>query len=559
MMYHGPARVERIGLQSVGTPAAEGGEEGPIALLRVMAAQVKRHRKKLFLCTGVGLVGAALYAHSLPRTYTSAATLLLEPRRQAVAFGGGANGQTNLDLNRADSELQVIRSERLLSAVFESLNLREDSELRPQAPGLVARLFGKGAATTTPSVGEGLSGGGGNAPAATSAVDIARQIAFDNFTRRVTARRIGQSYVVEIEYASSYPAMTARVANAVVSGYILQSVAFKAEVAKAGSEALQGRLDSLAAQVDAASDAMKKGTLPRIPTPDADARIIGAALTPLAASGPRSILITALGGLVGFISGLALIGFDRKVRDPGHLTRDTGVPCLGLLPPADDPNSLGRCPDRETTALAMTRPGNDFSKAVRDFRTSVEIACVPFLGDRGLVVAIAAFEPGSGASSLCLNLAQLIRCGGRHVTLFGGEPGKPAPRTVVSGAAATSSLADALITDMLPEQIVFGDRNGVAVLPIHSINRQSNFFADFRDPRVGRIVEEARKFSTVVMDLPVLRGSSDALALALHADAVVIVPTAGKTTTEDVGEALQQFRRAGANVIGTVIIKAANA
>jgi Mrp family chromosome partitioning ATPase len=61
--------------------------------------------------------------------------------------------------------------------------------------------------------------------------------------------------------------------------------------------------------------------------------------------------------------------------------------------------------------------------------------------------------------------------------------------------------------------------------------------------------------SDILLDLPALNGSADALALASQADAVLIVTTVGKTTIDEVNDSLYQLRRAGANVIGAVINK----
>jgi MinD-like ATPase involved in chromosome partitioning or flagellar assembly len=142
--------------------------------------------------------------------------------------------------------------------------------------------------------------------------------------------------------------------------------------------------------------------------------------------------------------------------------------------------------------------------------------------------------------------------------LFKADVNEPVDKTSTAEASMATNLADILIADVKPEQVIFtqGDSEGIAVLPIHSKNAESNLFADFRDRRVSRLVEAARSSSDVLLDLPPLSGSTDALALAIHADAVVIVVTEGRTTTDEAIDTLQQLRRAGANVIGTVINRA---
>lgn len=557
------------------TTPAETLNEGPLALLRSAGVLAIRHKVKLVVCTAIGLGLGMLYAHSLPRVYTATATLLLEPRRQAAVSGqdGGAQG---LDLNRADSELQIIRSERLLTAVFDALDLQKIPEFGPQKPREVDRAIADvrnyaeselrhsfpSAATKL-----GLPTPSDKPVDPGSAADIketadARQAAFVNFARHIDARRLGQSYVIEIDFSSSDPALTAVVANAAVSAYILQSVAFKLQMAISGTEALQWRLNALSAQVDAATAAIKNGALPAIATPDADARVIGAALPPLSPSGPRTSLIIMLGGVLGLLSGffiLALnVAFDRRIRNAKELTRETGLACLGSLPDAGNRTNANWRSDGDKAAMVVRQPRSQYAAAVRDLRTSIEIACSSVRSERSVVVAIASWDAPSGASTLCLSLAQLISHSGRNVTLFKADVNEPVDKTSTAEASMATNLADILIADVKPEQVIFtqGDSEGIAVLPIHSKNAESNLFADFRDRRVSRLVEAARSSSDVLLDLPPLSGSTDALALAIHADAVVIVVTEGRTTTDEAIDTLQQLRRAGANVIGTVINRA---
>ncbi|EJK86695.1 exopolysaccharide biosynthesis protein [Rhizobium sp. AP16] len=576
MTQNNPSLLERSSrLWRLDDTPADNPNEGPVALLRSMCALALQHKTKLILCTAVGIGLAAFHAHSLPRIYTATATLLLEPRRPTLASGQDGSGAQNLDLNRADSELQIIRSERLLSAVFDSLNLEASAELGPQPPRMldlvvsnVRRIFsepGTGTGAVTSETGKTARSDGAVAtnniePPATNA----RQAAFQSFARRLDVRRVGQSYVMEISYSSSDPVLAARVANAAVSGYILQAVSFKAEMAQAGTEVLQWRLDALASQVDAATDAMKQGKLPAIPTPDGDARIIGAALPPLSPSAPRPSLITALGGVLGLLAGFSMIALnlalDRKVRNAKDLMRDTGIPCLGTLPDAASRVDLRRGSHNRRSSVIVNLPGSAYAVAIRDLRTSIEIACSAIRNERGIVIAVAGWETGTGVSTLCLSLAQFISRSGRYTTLFNAEMGQIDLSDDGPDALPTTSLADALVADMRPEQVIFGngrgDGDGIAVLPIHSENALTNLYVDFRDRRVARIVEAARARGDVLLGLPSVGGSTDAQALAIHADAVLIVASAGRTTTEQVNDTLQQLRRSGANVIGTVINRA---
>ncbi|KQV70332.1 Wzz/FepE/Etk N-terminal domain-containing protein [Rhizobium sp. Root1220] len=554
MMFNRPRPLDVMSrLRRVDEVQADGDGDGPIALLRSLIALGLRHKISLLVCTIAGLVIAGLYAHSLPPTYNSTATLLLEPR-QSAASGQEFGSQQNLDLNRADSELQTIKSERLLSAVFESLNLKDSPELGQQHSGLIATIINDARSYLPSTFAAPESGKGGRPPADTTLelADDAERAAFSNFARRLDARRVGQSFVIEIGYSSSDPTLPARVANAAVSGYIFQAVGFKEQIAKAGTEALQGRLDSLATQVEAARDAMHNGTLPSIPTPDADVRIIGAALAPLAPSAPRKSLITALGGLLGLLGGFGLIAInlalDRRVHNARDLSRDTGIVCLGSIP---DTPGVDVVPWRIGDAQQQR-----FVAAIHDLRTSIEIACTSLRNDKSITIAFVAWTPDVGVSTVSSGLAQLISRSGRRVTIF--QATEANDRATLDGIQAFpfASLADAAFAGLQPDAISFDEVGGVAVLPIHSKDANANLFADFRSPKVKQILDAARLRGDVLLDLPPLHGSMDALALANYADAVLVVARAEQTTVEEVADAVQLLRRAGANVVGVVINRA---
>lgn len=546
MTFDRPGPVERASrIWPLDNPPKDTRADGPVVLLKQVAAIAWRYKLRLAACIATGIVLAALYAHSLPRTYNATATMLLEPRQ----FSNASNVlQQGLDLNSAESELQILLSERLLSAVFNSLRLYESPELGPQESGMLRSaitgaidLF-RSTFGAQPDVSAAPEAD--QSSSAPSPEETLKRIAFANFVDRVYARRVGQSYVVEVGYWSTDPSQPARVANAIISGYILQSVIAKEQIAQAGTETLQGRLDALANQVNAATEAMAEGTLPKVATPDADAKITGAALHPLSPSSPRTSLIVAFGGVLGLFCGMAALGmsvaFDRKVRAPKDLQFETPLPCLATLP--------------ETAAgLAMARLGVSSRNvqrqagALRDLRTLIDIACVPRKGEKHVVIALAGCSRDSGASALSLSLADMLARSGRSASVFWCEP------HAQGASGAPASMLDIAGSDRHLEELIFEHRGGVPVLPILSREPLINTYANFRNPRIREIIDIARAKGDVIIELPALDASLDALALASHADAVLVIARWGRTTREAVKDAEHQFRRAGANLIGYVI------
>jgi capsular polysaccharide biosynthesis protein len=552
MTVERPRAIERASaLWEWESSVGDDGREGPIALLKQAGGIAWSHKFRLSASLVAGLVVGGLYAHSLPRIYNAHATLLLEPRQFSQNMGGL---QQSLDLNSAESELQIILSERLLSQVFESLLLINDPELSVEPSGTMRELLSDASDLVLPFVNDLLGGPKDSSVTkqddkwqfSRSAEEQLRRRAFANFTDKVSARRVGQSYVVEIGYSSSDPNLPARVANAILSGYILQSVLAKEQLARAGTETLQGRLDALAAQVTAARDAMKAGTLPLVATPDADAKITGAALPPLAPSSPRPTLITVFGGMLGLFGSLAVLAarttFNRKVYSARDLVRQTNLPCLATIP--DPGDKLGRLID-------VNRPAHKrYAAAVRDLRTAIDNTYPRKLGERHAVIALVAHSTNADSFVLSLSLAEILKKGGRDVTLLRStapaDPHGPASR----------SLADAALRNLAPGMVQYDAYEGIALLSIRSDDQRTNTFADFRSQSVSSIIEACRKKGDVVIELPPLATSMDAVSLAAYADVVVMVVRAGRTTTDEVRQTEQSLRRAGTKLMGYAITRA---
>ena len=525
-------------------PAAER-DEGPLVILAGAVAAARRHLVPLAIWLVLCLAAAAWYLHVTPPSYTATATVILDPKRPATQAGDNAAAvlPPALDAGTAESQIQVIRSERLLSSVFDALGLADAPSLRPGPPGLggrivdgVASLFRKPRA-------------GGDDKAARDAA------AYDAFTGRVGARRVGQSYVIEVSYTSGDPDEARRLANAVVSGYLGQQVSFKLAAAQNGAEYLQGRVNALGNEVKAATAGMLAGTVPATLLPDADARVIGAALEPLGRSAPKSGLVVAFAAAFGLLSGLfavaVLNGLDRRVRSADQLERATGLPCLGAIPDAPRRKGLGKRPFGDMARLARRDPDSKFAAAMRDTRTSILLALA---GKRGHALGLTSWAEGAGRSLVAANLAQVVAMSGSHVTLVDADIHRTeGGLTALAGPVAiglTESLLDPTGATVSDAAMLDAD---IALVPARSATGARGYEAYLGAPGLPRLVETWRATGDVIVDLPALASGGDARAAAARLDGVVIVVEAGRTTTDDVERAIKALSRAGATVIGTIL------
>ncbi|MCJ2055996.1 Wzz/FepE/Etk N-terminal domain-containing protein [Methylobacterium sp. J-048] len=527
---------------SVGVP------DGPLAVISAALKAAKRHKFVVALWILFCVGAAAFYAATATPLFTATATLLLEPRRQAGSGSPEGSLAPGLDVGRAESELQVLRSERLLTNVFNSLGLANDPEFglppsdKPETSSLSLKSLLGIPAPPPPSP------------------EVVQQRQFETFAQQFTVRRVGQSYVVEVSYTSPNPNLARRVANAAVSAYLWQSIAAKADAAKNGAEFLQGRVNALSSQARSAAAAVTNGSLPEAPTPDADARVIGAALQPLRPSAPRKTLILGLGLTVGLVGGLLAVALrqalDRRIRTPQDLVQRVGIPCLAVMPDISRKGVAGRRGASDLRSATTLWLGNSgFASGIRDLRTSIQLALSSRPGDGEAVIALVGCTANSGTSLIGLNLARIIQESGRPVTMIDADIHGSAPRSLTYDfdTREGTCLAD-LIEDpaRIPSAKLL-DYGGIAVLPARLPNTAVNSRVYLGAPSFHKVIDHMRQTGYVILDLPPLSVSAETRAAARRADAVVIVAEAGRTTVDELSDAVNGLRSAGASVIGAIL------
>ena len=535
-----------IGLTPPARSIAGRADESPLAILGSIAAAARHRGLPLSIWVALCLAMAGWYLHVTPSSYTAAATIILDPKRTANAgdVGSPLTSPPALDTAQAESQIQVIRSERLLSTVFDALDLANSPELRPGPPGLKAKFM----ESLARLAGQGRDAGSDNNS------DLAA--AYNNFVDRVGARRIGQSYVVEVSYTSGDPTVARRLANAVVSAYLAQQVSFKLAGAQNGAEYLQGRLNALGDEVKAANAGMLAGTVPGALLPDADARVIGAALEPLGRSAPRPSLAIAFALTAGLLSGLFAVavasGLDRRIRTPEQL-EETGLPCLGTLPGAGRRKTFAKRTGKEAYALVRQDPGGRFAAAIRDARTSVLLA----LGSKQChAIGLVSWSRGSGHSLIAANLAQVVAMSGSPVTLVDADIHRLHGGLTDLVPATEVGLAEILLDAATPAGLEVAFDHNITLIPARSPARTGLHEAYLGSPRMRHLIEDWRQHGDVLVDLPALDGSGDARAAAALLDGVILIVDGGRTTTDEVTRAVALLSRSGAVVLGAILNKA---
>lgn len=522
----------------------------PLTTLGDMVATVARRWRPLSLWLLVCLAGAMWYLHVTPPEYSASATVILEPRRQIGTVQDGAPGNypPTLDSAQAESQIQVIKSERILASVFDLLDLRRAPEFADRGPGMKDRILEMLGFVAKP----------GPVDAAAAEAD-ARVRAFGAFSDRVGVRRVGQSYVLDVSYRAGSATQAARIANAVTAAYILSQIDQKAAAAHNGAEYLQGRISDIKAEQEAALDGVRQGRIPTMQFPDADARIIGAALRPLGKSSPQTTLTIAFAISFGLLTGLLVIAvrhaLDRTLTTRAQVQHALGIECLGVLPDASRlRETRGARRAMVLSRIVITAPTSRFAHAIRAIRTAVVLSSG---SSRGRAIGFVSWAHGEGRTTVASNIAHLMAVSGNPVELIDGDLGHPtltaqlAPRSpaglseaLVEHAASVSRLKTVELSPSLN------------FLPAVGAGRTSEPNVYLGSPEMVDLLASLTAARDVVVDLPPLGTSSDAQALCPHLDGVVLVVEAGRTRVEEVRDALRVLRAANATVLGVVLNKA---
>jgi capsular polysaccharide biosynthesis protein len=518
----------------------------PITFTKIRLA-ARRNVWLICIWIACSFIMGVVYLITSPDVYTASATVVLDPRR-STSFTGDTNSASaapSLDAAQAESQIQVIKSERLLSYVFDNLELIKTRELNPvRAPTALkslANIFSR-------------HGGLDQGDEETSSAQLKAK-SFQNFVNRVSARRVGQSYVIEVSYSSGNPGVARNLANSIVSAYLVQQISFKLASAQNGAEYLQSRITALANEVKLAKDGMLIGAAPSNLLPDADARVIGAALEPLARSAPKTGLVLAFSLSVGLlISGaslLVLCALDKKIRTIEELESLSDIPWIAEISPS---RQLTKLFDR------MFQQENVGKFEWTDLYGHSLIEIRNFL--------FSCFQ----ASNICVGFVSFeeLPNQSRIIALIGrclASAGKPVRLVDASVKVNERNLSDILrahhddlrfpfspqASDLEKVIMPLGGKLDLIPSKLFRNSSQNNYLVDF--VTASETVSALKGSGHVVVELPAFGGRSNNSVTSTIVDGIILLVQLDKTEVSEIDLMLSNLRRRGSKILGVVTIR----
>ncbi|MCJ8145225.1 AAA family ATPase [Ancylobacter sp. A5.8] len=573
-----------------------------------MSVFVLRHVLIVLTALAIGGGCALVYVNLATPLYTARAQLLIDPKSSQPTR---EEMQSNaIDAAQIESQLVVLRSERVAKAVIEQLDLLNN-------PAFMTR----------------------NASDSEEAVSL-RQ-ALGAFADRLDVRRAGLSYVIDLSFSSPDPELAAEIANATADVYIRDQLESRTRAARAGSDWLESRVGKLRQQMNAAALAQQEfragrssaaarnlaapaGTAPGAPPPGQSAatdrntleelestalaykkiyesavqgyaealqrqsnplvetRLLTPATTPLGKSYPRSKMILSfgllLGGVVGVGAAVLRENLDTSVRSVRHANQKLGRICLGALPRfhrtrhtgwsarrsfyrglgtilAGMKRRFGR-PDLECFITHDQLGGDPFLNALANVRTTL-IALERVRSHQTRTIGITSALTGEGKTTIAGNLACLLGASGTRVLVIDAD----FQRCTLTRAAAASEQQPGLMQILLEYRPVAECAIPVPHTHIELVPTRK-FSSAISEALLGsvammRCLDEAlRNHDIVVVDLPALEQSSAAIAMGPLLDGLLVVVEWGQTPTQLITEAVDRLETTGSRVLGTVLNKA---
>lgn len=547
-------------------PERDADEDRHISLMDVVQF-MGRWRRTIAVVTGVFVLAATAYAYMAEPLYTAYAQVMLDSSQARDMLDDPNRVVLPADQARVESHIEIIRSDQLALDVIRKLHLTKLPEF--------------------------------NAP---TGVKDREGYAVVMFARGLSARRIGQSLVIEVSFRFGDPALAASIVNTLIDAYVAREMQVKSDSIEQAdrwlfdkqasldrqSQAALAELERYKAQSDGAPDRAAKiedlqnraqiyqrmhdaflqkfnEAIQKVAFPEPDVRVIAPAGVPLQKSYPKRGLIIGLAALFGIGVGLLIAvvrqNLDRTLRNPSQLKGV--VDCFGVVSQVPGlAAAAGAAAKRAKGGLRFLRrsspaggpalhfaadhPHSTLNKDLRSIKVAVDCATN---AEKCRFVGVVAAREGEGATTIAANLASIYAASGLRTLIADACPDNP---------TLTRELVERP-QDAGGKRAHMGERALAArpnVMRAGHLPRLERFGSQEGGRHGGDLDALAQEYEIVIFDLPALASSPDARAIARFLDAVILVAQVDATSLDTVYAAVDALRHARAGVIGLVLNKA---
>jgi len=261
---------------------------------------------------------------------------------------------------------------------------------------------------------------------------------------------------------------------------------------------------------------------------------------------PRTLLNTMLGGIAGLILAITVVFLaeylDDTIKTPEDVERLLGLAVLGYV------SEVSNAECKQGHLNVGQQPRSPVAEAFRSLRANLEFASVNHRLHSLLVTSVG---PGEGKSTVASNLAAIISQAGTHVTLLDADLRRPTVHDFFdlnNRVGLTDVFRDKLSISSAAHSINGDELLSVVTTGSLPPNPTELLASEKMDAILAGL--KRTKTMTILDSAPAI--VSDAQVLAAKVDGVLLVVRPGKTHKDELRSTLNQFKRAGARLVGVV-------
>ncbi|MEL6258059.1 MAG: Wzz/FepE/Etk N-terminal domain-containing protein, partial [Pseudomonadota bacterium] len=235
----------------------------PGALVDIKAVLGAVRRRFLLMAATFLIVFTAIAASTFTQTpiFSTTARIVIDTRDKNTTDIGSALSGLPPNTAIINTEVEIIRSQALLSKVVETLDLTQYEEFNYslREPSATDRLKSNIKSTITGFLGSDDSGGGEESQ---SCPPVDPEAAMRNYAAsvlrwKINVNRLGPTYAIDITANSVSPQLAADIANAVAEQYLVEQLESKLEATRRTNEWLADRLSVLRDEVNSKENAVE--------------------------------------------------------------------------------------------------------------------------------------------------------------------------------------------------------------------------------------------------------------------------------------------------------------
>ncbi|MDQ4054988.1 MAG: polysaccharide biosynthesis tyrosine autokinase [Actinomycetota bacterium] len=260
---------------------------------------------------------------------------------------------------------------------------------------------------------------------------------------------------------------------------------------------------------------------------------------------PRTGLYLAVAGLIGLLIGVAtaLVReiLDRTVSAQEHIKEVTAAPVLA---------SVGF--DKEISSSPLLTNLGSFAprtEAFRLLRTNLQFLD---LDDQPRCLVISSAVPGEGKTMTSTNLAVALAQTGRRTLVIDADLRRPRVAGLLGLDAAVGLTTILVGKTEVQDAIQVHEPSGLHFLA--SGAKPPNPTEILQSRVTHDLIKQLRdEYDMVIIDAPPLLPVADASVLATLADGTILVVKHGKTTRDQLAEAIARLNQVGGRLFGVVV------